>query len=122
MRATDRDCLPVRPGALALLGVLLSAAVGFAQPAPAPGPPGKVLVADVIPQGNHAVPTQRIMNLIKTRPGAEYTKATVDEDVRRLYETRLFRNVEVRIVQADDAKVFVYFLVMEYPSLIQDIV
>jgi outer membrane protein assembly factor BamA len=127
MRATDRDCLQVRRGAAALLGVLLSAAVGLAQgPGPEAGPQpaasAKVLVADVIPQGNHTVSTQRIMSLIKTRPGAEYAKATVDDDLRRLYETKLFRNVEARTAPADDGKVLVYFLIVEYPSTIQDIV
>ena len=64
---------------------------------------GKVLVADVIPQGNHTVSTQRIMSLIRTRPGAAYSKATVDDDLRRLYETKLFRNVEARTAPAERA-------------------
>jgi outer membrane protein assembly complex protein YaeT len=104
--------------------LFLWAAVGFAQPdLPGPAPElGKVIVADVIPQGNRLVTTQRIMGLIKTKPNGEYQKATVDSDVRKLYETKLFRNVEARTANTEDGKIKVYFIVTEYPSTIQEIV
>src|SRR5579859_1190366 len=77
------------------LGVLLvCASVAYGQ-----APAEKVLIADVIPQvvpqGSQSVPMQRIIELIKTRPGGEYKRTTVDEDVRRLYETKLFADIRV---------------------------
>jgi outer membrane protein assembly complex protein YaeT len=117
MRVTDRLSLPVRRSALALVGTLMCAAFCLAQ-----SQAGKVLVDDVIPQGNRLVPPQKIIGLIKTRPGTEYSAEVVQEDVRRLWETRLFANIRVQTQQAGNNKIKVYFIVAEYPSTIQEIV
>jgi outer membrane protein assembly factor BamA len=118
MRATDRFPLPPRFRAgVVLAALLLTGAACLAQ---APSQPGKVLVADVIADGNHQVPTQKIMGLVKTRPGGEYSADQVDEDVRALMASRQFANV--RAVKRDvDGKVVVYFLLTEYPRTIQKI-
>ena len=117
MKATDRFSSSLRRTTLALAGLLVSAAVSLAQTEP----PGKVMIDDVIPQGNHLVPTQKIISLIRTRPGTEYKQSTIDEDVRRLYETKLFANIQVYKQPTPDNKVKVYFAVAEYPSTIQEI-
>src|SRR6266849_6388458 len=73
------------------LSVLL-ALLSCAGPAAAQGlpedPEGKV-IADVIPQlpPNHTTETQKVMSLITTRPGMKYSKARIDQDVRKLFET-----------------------------------
>src|SRR5207253_202746 len=102
MRATDRLLLPGRRGTARLVATFLCGAaiwcatgLGLAQ-----APSGKVLVADVIPQGNHLVPTQKIISLLKTRPGSEYSQQVVNDDIGRLYETRQFANVVVRTQNA----------------------
>ena len=117
MKATDRFSSSLRRTTLALAGLLVSAAVTLAQTEP----PTKVMIDDVIPQGNHLVPTQKIISLIRTRPGMEYKQSTIDEDVRRLYETKLFANIQVYKQPTPDNKVKVYFAVAEYPSTIQEI-
>jgi outer membrane protein assembly complex protein YaeT len=105
--------------ALALLGVVLCGAVGFAQSQPAPG---TMLVEDVIPQGNRHVATQKIISVIRTRPGSDYSDETVKDDVRKLYETKLFANVQARTERTADNKIKVYFIVYELPSTIQEII
>jgi outer membrane protein insertion porin family len=100
-------------------GMLLCGAVSLAQAPPAPG---KVIVNDVIPSGNRIVPTPRIMAYIHTRPGEEYSQETVNEDVRRLAETKQFGNVRVDLQSLPDGKVNVIYRFVEYPSVIQDIV
>src|SRR5262245_41839514 len=100
-----------------LVAALLTAGLALAQ---APG--GRVIVADVIPQGNRVMPTQRIMSLIRTRPGAEYQKDVAAEDVRRLFETKAFADVRVAEKFTDDGKVVVYFQLAELPSVIQEVV
>ncbi|HEV3078975.1 MAG TPA: POTRA domain-containing protein, partial [Gemmataceae bacterium] len=117
MKAMDRLVTPLRCAVIALAGLLVSA-----PGVPAQEQPAKVLVDDVIPQGNHQVPTQKIISLIKTRPGLEYKQETVDEDVRKLYETKLFANIQVLKQPMPDGKVKVFFLVAEYPSIIQEII
>jgi outer membrane protein assembly complex protein YaeT len=121
MKATDRFSSVAFRGAGLLLALLLggTACLALAQ---APATPGKYLVNDVIPQGNAQVPTPKIMGLIRTRPGQEYLQETVNEDVRRLYETHLFRNVDVALQYTPDGKVNVYFRFVELPSTIQEIV
>jgi outer membrane protein insertion porin family len=124
MTATDRLFMSVRRRTAGLVGILLCGAgiwgatcLGLAQ-----APPGKVLVADVIPQGNHLVPTQKIISLLKTRPGTEYSQQVVNEDLSRLYETRQFANIRVLTQPAPDGKIVVYFQLVEYPSTVQEIV
>jgi outer membrane protein insertion porin family len=121
MKATERfsSALFRTAGVAASLLLLGTACVCLAQ---APAAPGKFLVNDVIPQGNRLVPTQRIMSLIHTRPGSEYSQETLNEDVRRLYETKQFGNVLVDLKYTPDGKVNVYFRFVEYPSVIQEIV
>ncbi|HLJ92020.1 MAG TPA: outer membrane protein assembly factor BamA [Gemmataceae bacterium] len=117
MRATDRIGWRVRPITVVLLGMFLSGAIAQAQTAPP-----KVIVEDVVPQGNHLVPSQKIISLIKTRPGGEYNPETVQDDVRKLVETKLFANVLVRLDRTAENKVKVYFYVAEFATTIQEIV
>jgi outer membrane protein assembly complex protein YaeT len=97
---------------------LVSGGKSFAQ---AP-PPGKTIVADVIPVGNRNVPTQRIMGLLKTLPGKEYNYAVVQEDVAQLAKLRLFRDIKVRDEMTTDGRVIVYFELTEYPNLVNDVI
>src|SRR5262249_4833811 len=116
MKATDRF-----PGtARRLLALLLALAIGGSF-ALAQSPASKVIVADVIPVGNHQMPTQRITSLLKTRPGGDYNQNTVDDDVRTLYQTNAFRNVEARFQDAGNGRVVVYFMLTEHPNRIEDI-
>ncbi|OAI53537.1 hypothetical protein AYO44_15875 [Planctomycetaceae bacterium SCGC AG-212-F19] len=116
MKATDRF-----PGSARRLAAVLLALVIGGTPALAQTAPGKTIVADVIPVGNRQMPTQRITSLLKIRPGIEYDQKIVDEDVRELYKTNAFRNVEVRVENAADGKVIVYFVLMEHPNRIEEI-
>jgi outer membrane protein insertion porin family len=117
MRATDRLTSPLRRTSAALIAMLVYAVAALAQ-----SQPGKVLVDDVIPQGNRYIPPQKIISVIKTRPGAEYHDDVVQEDVRRLYETKLFANVRVHTQRTADNKVNVYFIVAEYPTSVQEVI
>jgi outer membrane protein assembly complex protein YaeT len=118
MPATDRFRLPVRRLVAMLLGVLVGAAVCFAQ---AP-PPGKLIVGEVILHGNRTVPSQRILGYIKTRAGQPYSQETVNEDVRNLYQTRQFANIQVDLKYTADGKVNVWFLFVEHPNVVQEII
>jgi outer membrane protein insertion porin family len=55
--------------------------------------PEQVLVSDVIVRGNRLIPAEQVRNTMKTRPGREFKPAQLQEDVRALYATHLFRNV-----------------------------
>src|SRR5947209_3537112 len=117
MRARDRIGWRVRRTTAVLVGLLLCGMTGFAQTVPP-----KITVEDVVPQGNRLVPSQKIISLIKTRPGGEYNQETINEDVRKLYETKLFANVRAHAQPTAENKVRVYFFVAEFTTTIQEIV
>lgn len=102
-----------------MAGLLAVGAVCLAQ-VPRTDAPAKEVVADVIPQGNHSVPTQRIMSTLKTRPGAEYSRDVISEDVRNLLKTGSFKDIQVKEVRTPQG-VIVYFQFQEPPSLVQEV-
>jgi outer membrane protein assembly complex protein YaeT len=100
------------------LVVLLAGGLGaYAQTA---SPEGKT-VAEVQPRNNKATPSGRILSEVRTRAGQPYNQATVTADVARLMGTRLFAQVTPYYQITADNKVVVYFDVVEYPNLIQEI-
>src|SRR5437773_12257957 len=113
MIATDRIGWRVRRITAVLVGMLLCGVVGLAKTVPP-----KIIVEDVVPQGNRLVPSQRIIGLIKTRPGNEYLQETIAEDVRKLYQTKLFANVRAQAQPTGENKVKVYFYVAEFTTTI----
>src|ERR1700730_15563764 len=121
MRGTDGVTTASSPGwykALVVGGLLVLAMVGARESLAQAPPPGKVIVADVIPVGNHNIPPQRIMGLLQTLPGKEYNYAVVQEDVARLAKLRLFRDIQVRDEMTGDGRVIVYIMLTEYPNLV----
>jgi outer membrane protein insertion porin family len=116
MMATDRWTSRMRIPAMALVVCVLGPALSEAQP-----PPGKLIVEDVIPQGLQQIQAPRMMGLIRTKAGSEYQPEVINDDVRRLYESKLFANVQVRTQQNGD-KIKVYFIVAEYPSTVKEII
>ncbi len=125
MKATNRLLPTDLRRAAALMGLLLCAVASVAQtpaPVPAPGSPGKVLVADVIIEGNRNVTAQQIKGQIKTRPGAEFNEETAREDVRVLMSSKQLGNVEVVTQPTPDGRVNVFFLIRDYPNLVQKVV
>jgi outer membrane protein assembly factor BamA len=125
MKATDRvTCGVVTPyrrtrchGLATVLAVLVFGAASMGQTTEP-----RVKVEDVVVYGNRNVPTARIMSYIRTRPGSDYDQNTVEEDVRRLTESRLLQNAAVRKEQLPSGRVIVQFHCYEYPSLIREIV
>jgi len=125
MRGTDGVTSASSPAwckILVLAGLLAFALCG-ARASLAQAPPNrKVIVADVIPIGNHTIPTQRIMGLLKTLPGKEYSYAVVQEDVAQLAKMRLFRDIQVRDEMTTDGRVIVYFMLTEFPNVVNDVI
>lgn len=131
MNGTDRVTIggrvPTLRIALALIVALSFAlsthllATGWAQ-----SPTNREIIADVVPQvippGSQSMPKAKIMSYIRTRSGLEYNAEMVADDVRRLYETKLFADIRVLKQPTDDGKVTVYFQLKELPGVIQDLV
>jgi outer membrane protein insertion porin family len=130
MLAKDRSIPPALLPAAGLLALILAVPAPAQQPPPLPdvpsriAPGAKLTVAEVKVQGARNVPPERVINLAKTKPGAEFSQSTVNEDVRSIYATRLFANVEVRYVEHPENRtlVDVLFVVTERPAIINEIV
>ncbi|MEZ0265680.1 MAG: outer membrane protein assembly factor [Phycisphaerae bacterium] len=128
------------------LAALVAPAVALAQPAPAPGggapavPPrtpsatapaasrpttaplgateklrGR-LIEEVRVVGNRTIPAAVVRNLIRTREGAKFDPATVDEDYQRVYALRKFANIKPK-VEPTETGVIVVFEVEEQPQV-----
>src|SRR5262249_45210372 len=85
-------------------------------------PAGRVLVADVLVQGNKLIPTQQITAQIKTRAGAAYSAETVQEDVRTLAATRQFANVKADYRPEADGRITVSFTRQDQANLVKRII
>jgi outer membrane protein assembly complex protein YaeT len=118
MQAFDR-CLPLARCGAVLVGLLSSmAAVGLAQVS---APVGKLVISDVIIQGNRHIPTEEIRAQIKTRPGDEYVPEVLQEDVRQLFATRKFGNVYADKQDEGNGRVKVFFTIRDYPSVVEKV-
>jgi outer membrane protein insertion porin family len=120
MQAKARFFSPASRCAGVLMGVLLCGLTCLAQTPTVPA--GRVLVADVLVQGNRLVPTQAITAQLKTRPGAPYAPDTVQDDVRTLAATRQFANVQADYRPEANGKMTVIFTVRDQASVVQHIV
>jgi len=79
--------------------------------------PGLPQVGEVRIEGNRNVQQQKILAIIKTRPGRGLDRNQVEEDVRKLLKTHLFINVDPRYERAPDGSVLVIFRVVERPTI-----
>ncbi|MSR31444.1 MAG: hypothetical protein EXR99_08065 [Gemmataceae bacterium] len=114
----ERDYLMRFPVWVLAAWLAFMASTGQAQPqAGAP----KSKVADVIVQGNRAIPTQSITGQISIRPGMDYKPSQVQDDVRKLMSSKQFSHVDPRIEPLPDGRVNVFFLVREFPQVVQKV-
>jgi outer membrane protein assembly complex protein YaeT len=89
----------------------------------ADNPQGKP-IAEIVPIGNKLHSSPQILNLMHARVGKPYDDATIQEDVRRLYNTRWFTPNGIRILTQNevDGRVTVMVYVTELTSVIQEVV
>ncbi len=84
------------------------------------------IIGDVMILGNQKVTTEKILQTIRSRPGTPCSYRKLHEDVARLAEVGLFRNVWAdKKMQADDTgehRLVVIFKVQEFPNTIQEII
>jgi len=111
----------LRTAALAVLLLPLgwSAARGVelpAGPALAMESPAADKVVDVRIRGNKSLPLAKILPHIRTRPGRTFDLELIEEDVRRLDQTRMFVDVKTYWQDAAGGKI-VIFDVLERPLL-----
>ncbi len=137
MNATDRRTALLAP-CCAVLACLVPVGLGRcpAQPPAAPVPVstpgtppqgGKVQVADVIVNisngnGPPHFSVQQIQAMLKTRPNTEYSPDVVEEDLRTLYATRQYANINVDRRTEPDGRVTVFFFVREFPGNVKAVI
>ena len=79
-------------------------------------------VADVIPRGLRTIGADRVMTYIKTRTGSDLSQSQLKDDLVRLYDTKLFKDVRPVIKHLPDGRVNVYFDFQELPSVVQEVI
>jgi len=100
---------------------LLLSAAAVAQEAtetaaPAPASAQELLVLDVRVDGLTVVAEETVLAKVRTKAGAPFVQAMVNEDVRQLYQTGFFADVSVD-VRTEPGGVVITFLVQEKPLL-----
>ncbi|HZZ79316.1 MAG TPA: outer membrane protein assembly factor BamA [Gemmataceae bacterium] len=105
-------------GASALLALLLATPSLCAQ-----GPEQRIQIANVIVLGNRNIPTEKILQYIYSKPGSTYNNATVQDDLTRLANSRLFKRIlPVRKDLTTDGRFNLYFEVQEHPSVVREVI
>jgi outer membrane protein assembly complex protein YaeT len=118
VRSAERRAAGRKPAtrckALVLCGLILLGVIGpsaFAQE--------NERIADIAVEGNRRIATAKILRMVRSQPGNEYSRATLQEDLTALGGSRLFKNVGVREESLPDGRVRLVFIVNEYPNLIR---
>lgn len=83
--------------------------------------PTRVIISDVIIQGNRHLSTEYIRNLLRTRPGQVFNAESLQEDVRGLYSTRQFGNVYADKQDDGPGRVKVIVYIRDYPSVLEKV-
>ena len=118
MRAADWFSFAVAGRLVAMVAMLLGSAASFAQADES----RRLIVSDIVIVGNKRMTTEAIQGLLKSCVGGEYTPATVQDDVRTLMATKRFGRVETRLERVGGDKVVVYFFVLDYPNIVEEVV
>ena len=118
MQVMERFLLPAARCAGVLLGLLLAGRGALAQ---GPAAPGKILISDVLINGNRRMSTEQIKALLHTKVGNEYSSGVIDDDVRTLYKTNQFSNISPSILADGPNRTKVYFSVREMPNKVQKV-
>jgi outer membrane protein assembly complex protein YaeT len=119
MRATSGKVARLFRAVGLLAGLLLGEQASRAQN---PGPPPRVIVADVFIRGNRLVSSQEIQAQLKTHALGEYSEAVVQDDVRTLYATRKYANVEaVPLFSVDGKEVTVTFYIRDHSGVVRNV-
>jgi outer membrane protein assembly complex protein YaeT len=118
MLMSDRRQFTPRLLVLAAVVALVGAAARAAE-----SPVGKV-VADIVPVNNKAFTKEQILSQMMSRPGKPYDEAVIQEDVRRLLNTKWFAPGGVKIATSvgGDGKVTVFVEVVELNSIVREVV
>jgi outer membrane protein insertion porin family len=102
---------------LGLAALYLTAPSSFAQPTP-----NRVMVANVYFDGVRNIPIDKAMLYVHTKPGQEYSDATVQKDIERLAASHLCKPLTVRTEATTDGRVNVIFVVREFRSVVKEVV
>lgn len=124
MEGMDGSNIAIRTPAWAktlALGALFVLGAWLARPAGAQSA-SREIIGDVVVEGNRRIATQRVLRVVDSQPGKEFSRAVLLEDVARLGGTRLFKNIGVRDEPLPDGRVRIVFSVTEYPNLVKEIV
>jgi outer membrane protein assembly complex protein YaeT len=105
--------------ALLVLG-LLAAVLPLARPGLAQSPAEPLFVSDVVIHGTRTISPEQVKAHLKTRAGREYSASVLEEDLRRLAETRWFKNYRVH-EQNSPQGVVVHFHLEEHPSVVREV-
>ncbi|MCC6420188.1 MAG: outer membrane protein assembly factor BamA [Gemmataceae bacterium] len=119
---TDKVPSPAWYRLLVLAGLVAAAGL-LASTAWAQAPQEPVLVGDVVVHGLRTISQDQVKAHLKTIPGREYNQAVLEDDIRRLAETRWFQRIHpVRFETLTDGRLNVHIVVEEPPTVVREVI
>ncbi len=104
--------------AVLCLSLLVTGSLACAQEDTPP-----TMIANVYIIGNRKIPTDRMLQYIRTKPGCAYSYAQLQDDVQRLAESRLFRRIlPVKTETIADGRVNIFFEVAEHRNTVREVI
>ncbi|HEY7314638.1 MAG TPA: POTRA domain-containing protein, partial [Gemmataceae bacterium] len=94
---------------------------GRSVPAQEPAPAGKQKVSDVVIQGSRRMSAEQIKVQLSTQVGKEFNPAALDEDVRKLYKTNQFSNIQTFTEPDGPGRVKVRMHFLDLPNKVQKV-
>ena len=99
---------------IGFLAAMLGAAFGIAPLAADP-----ISAVDFEQSGPEKLPVDQLRLVIKSRPGLEYSRETLNDDVKRLYDTGNLTDVAPSATRTDDGKIRIVFRTKSTPRILQ---
>lgn len=94
---------------------------GRIVPAQEPAPEGKQQVSDVVIQGSRRMSAEQIKVRLRTQVGKDFNPAALDEDVRELYKTNQFSNIQTFTEPDGPGRVKVRMHFLDLPNKVQKV-
>lgn len=118
MRLMPRIWPSALRGAAVVASVL---AFGLVVRSQAPTAPPPSIVSDVIVVNSRRVSAEEVKLQMKTRVGAEYSPVVLEEDVRTLFNSHKFGNVDARTQEDGPGKVKVLLYISDFTGQIEKV-
>jgi outer membrane protein assembly factor BamA len=108
-------------GGLAVIELAVFQCIVAARETPGSVDPGEVRVSDVVIQGTKRMSIEQIKVHLRTQRGRKFDPSALDDDVRDLYKTQQFSNIQTLLQEDGPGRVKIFLNFRDLPSSVQKV-